>query len=51
VRELAHPHVDEQPFARSLPGVMIPAGATESMINTRCNVDGWSFETVTVQLP
>ena len=51
MRELAHPHVDEQPFTRSLPGVVIPAGATEIMIRTRCNVDGWSVETVTVQLP
>ena len=51
MRELAHPHVDEQPFTRSLSGVVIPAGATEIMIRTRCNVDGWSVETVTVQLP
>jgi len=29
-RTLAHPHVDEQPFTRSLLGVVIPQGAGES---------------------
>ncbi|PHQ82780.1 MAG: hypothetical protein COB65_08525 [Thalassobium sp.] len=51
MRELVHPHVDEQPFTRSLSGVVIPAGATAVMIRTRCNVDGWSADTVTVALP
>lgn len=42
IRELAHPHVDEQPFTRSLGGVQIPAGATSVFVRARCNVDGWS---------
>ncbi len=49
VRVLAHPHVTEQPFTRSLGGVQIPDGATSVFVRTRCNVDGWSddlFEVV-----
>ncbi|WP_342076508.1 hypothetical protein [Yoonia sp. SS1-5] len=42
IRELAHPHVNEQPFTRSLGGVQIPAGATSVFVRARCNVDGWS---------
>lgn len=40
-RELLHPHVEEQPFTRSLSGVTIPQGVTEVFIRARCNVDGW----------
>lgn len=49
-RELAHPHVDEQPFTRSLSGVEIPAGATSVFIRVRCNVDGWSDDLYEVRL-
>lgn len=41
-RELLHPHVDEQPFTRSLSGVKIPEGVTSVLIQTRDNVSGWS---------
>lgn len=50
-RELFHPHVDEQPFTRSLGGVTIPDGVSQVMIRARCNVDGWAEETVPVDLP
>lgn len=50
VRELLHPHVTEQPFTRSLSGVVIPDGATVVYVRTRCNVDGWSDDLFTVQL-
>jgi hypothetical protein len=50
-RELLHPHVDEQPFTRSLAGVAIPAGVTQVRIRSRCLVDGWSPDTVSVSLP
>ena len=43
-RELAHPHVNEQPFTRSTSGVAIPNGATSVFIRTRCSVDGWDEE-------
>jgi hypothetical protein len=40
-RELTHPHVDEQPFTRSLSGVKIPDGLREVLIQPRCTMDGW----------
>lgn len=42
IRVLLHPHVQEQPFTRSLSSVTIPAGVTEVLIEARCLVDGWS---------
>lgn len=50
VRVLAHPHVNEQPFTRSLGGVQIPAGATRIFIRVRDNVDGWAEELFEVVL-
>lgn len=50
MRVLHHPHVDEQPFTRSLSGVVVPEGVTEVQIQARCSVDGWDTETVTVDL-
>ena len=41
VRELLHPHVNEQPFTRSLSSVSIPDGTTSVFIEARTNVDGW----------
>mgnify|MGYP001276652892 CR=1 FL=1 len=41
-RALVHPHVEEQPFTRSLEHVVIPAGLDHVMIRARCNLDGWS---------
>ena len=51
LRELAHPHVEEQPFTRSLSGVALPDGVTEVMIRPRCNTDGWSETAFPLQLP
>ena len=51
MRVLAHPHVNEQPFTRSLGGVMIPEGITEVTIRARDNVDGWTVETYSFTLP
>ena len=42
MRVLYHPHVEEQPFTRSLSGVVIPAGLSEVQIEARCSVDGWT---------
>lgn len=40
-RELTHPHVDEQPFTRSLSGVVIPDGLDHVLVRPRCTLDGW----------
>ncbi len=41
VRELLHPHEDEQPFTRSLSGVAIPPGVTQLRAQARDSVHGW----------
>jgi hypothetical protein len=51
MRALHHPHVDEQPFTRSLSGVLIPPGTKQVQIQTRCLVDGWNPKMTTVKLP
>lgn len=50
-RTLAHPHVDEQPFTRSLDDVDIPAGVTDVEIAARDLVAGFCGETVSVPVP
>ena len=49
-RELMHPHVDEQPFTRSLVNLMLPDGTREVFIRARCSVAGWSGEPIKVKL-
>lgn len=50
-RELLHPHVNEQPFTRSLSGVEIPADMNVVYIRARDNVGGWSEEKMMFELP
>jgi len=50
-RELAHPHMNEQPFIRSLSGVEIPAGVTEVTVRARDLVHGFGGREVTVAVP
>lgn len=50
VRKLAHPHVNEQPFTRSLSGVQIPADVTEVGIQASDSVGGWSSPVKTIRL-
>ncbi|PWG18642.1 hypothetical protein [Salibaculum griseiflavum] len=50
-RVLAHPHVREQPFTRSLSGVEIPPGTTTVFLRAKCLVDGWNTETTALALP
>ncbi|MEM0945173.1 MAG: hypothetical protein AAGI70_14645 [Pseudomonadota bacterium] len=49
-RTLHHPHVNEQPFTRSLSGVQIPEGIDEVIVEAHDNVDGWGGAQVTVSL-
>jgi len=50
-RALAHPHVDEQPFTRSLTDVEIPAGVTIVEVAARDSVVGFCGITATVAVP
>ena len=49
-RVLAHPHVDEQPFTRSLSGVKIPAGIKQVIIRGGDSVHGLGGQEMTVTL-
>jgi hypothetical protein len=50
-RVLAHPHVSEQPFTRSLSGVRIPQGLTTISIRAHDSVHGYNKEVFEVSLP
>lgn len=50
MRVLFHPHVEEQPFTRSLGGVTIPEGTDTVFIEARTNVDGWGTARFPVSL-
>ena len=49
-RTLLHPHVREQPFTRSLSGVVIPEGVTRVIIRAHDKEHGLGGEEVTVEL-
>ena len=50
-RTLYHPHVDEQPFTRSLSGVKIPKEITEVTIRAHDSVHEYGGKVITVALP
>ncbi len=50
-RVLLHPHVDEQPFTRSLRGVKISPGITEVTVRAHDSVHGYGGAEVRVSLP
>jgi len=50
-RILAHPHVDEQPFTRSLTDVEIPAGVAHVEIVARDSEAGFCGDTVSIAVP
>ena len=50
-RILAHPHVDEQPFTRSLAGVKIPRNIDAVTVRAHDLVHGYGGKTVTVAVP
>lgn len=49
-RTLYHPHVDEQPFTRSLSGVSIPAGIDTVTVRAHDSVHGYGGAEMTVDL-
>ncbi|MBU1211027.1 MAG: hypothetical protein KJ587_07110 [Alphaproteobacteria bacterium] len=49
-RVLAHPHVEEQPFTRSLSGVAIPEGVDEIRVRAHDTVHGLGAQEVSVKL-
>jgi hypothetical protein len=49
-RVLYHPHVDEQPFTRSLSGVVIPVARSIIYVEAHDKVHGWSPQRVRVDL-
>lgn len=51
LRVLVHPHETEQPFTRSLGGIVIPEGLSEVIIRARDNVEGWTEQTYMFELP
>lgn len=51
VRELAHPHDNEQPFTRSLGKVQIPEGLEQVTIRAHDSVHGYGGEELVVELP
>ena len=50
-RELMHPHVEEQPFTRSLRNVMLPDGMRTIWVRAHCSKSGWSAPAIEVSLP
>lgn len=49
-RVLAHPHVNEQPFTRSLGGVAIPEGLSVVQVEASTNNGGWDSTLFEVRL-
>ncbi|MEJ8475954.1 hypothetical protein V6575_17820 [Roseibium sp. H3510] len=49
-RVLAHPHVNEQPFTRSLSGVAIPEGLDTVSVRARDTVHGVAAQVYEVKL-
>lgn len=50
-RVLYHPHENEQPFTRSLDGVVIPEGTRQVQVQARDLPGGWNAGATIVTLP
>ena len=51
VRILRHDHATEQPFTRSLRGVLIPSEVERVEVQGRDQVSGWGGKTVEIAVP
>jgi len=49
-RVLHHPHINEQPFTRTLTNVEIPTGTKQVVIKAGCTIDGLNSKPVVVEL-
>ena len=50
-RTLYHPHVNEQPFTRSLAGVKIPKNINSVTVRAHCSVHDYGGKEISVELP
>jgi len=50
-RILHHPHVNEQPFTRSLSDVVIPAGVKTVIVRAHDSVHKYGGKVITLELP
>lgn len=50
-RTLYHPHVEEQPFTRSLSGLQIPQEVSAIVIRAHDSVHGYSKATLSIPVP
>jgi len=50
-RILAHPHDTEQPFTRSLTGLVIPEGVRNIRIRSRCNLHDYGGREISFTIP
>ena len=50
-RVLYHPHVNEQPFTRSLSGISIPEGISKVIVRARDSQHGEGGRSLEVELP
>ena len=51
VRTLLHPHTDEQPFTRSLSGVVIPEGLSRVKVRAKDSVHGTGGRELVLSVP
>ena len=49
-RQLAHPHVNEQPFTRSQCNIKIPSYISQVFVRAKCNKHGYGGQAFTVNL-
>ncbi|MGF1765559.1 hypothetical protein [Aliivibrio kagoshimensis] len=50
LRDLAHPHDNEQPFTRRLCNVIIPKDLTKLVVSAKCNQHGYGHQSIEVDL-